>query len=119
MNSSEFWYFSSFVPPLICVHIQVLLLFFFSSPPSLLVAAPADGCPLRFILHLLDDGAELHAGVPQVVIHQSAIENLPVLGLHQPGRLLQLHKVILLQEEKQVALICSMIRVILIYVLNV
>ncbi len=73
-----------------------------SSPALLLRPAPADRDPLWFVLCLLDDGAELHAGVLQVVVHQHAVEELFVLHLHQPGRLLQLHKVILLQEKQTV-----------------
>lgn len=69
-------------------------------PPTLLLSSgPADGDPLRFVLGLLDDGAQLHAGVLQVVVHQHAVKELFVLGLHQLGRLLQLHKVVRLQEE--------------------
>lgn len=97
--------------PLICTPVYAPSLFSFhiltrsfsapqSSPLSLLRPAPADGYPLWFVLRSLEDGAELHAGVLQIVVHQNLVEKLFVLGLHQPGRLLQLHKVILLHEWK-------------------
>lgn len=63
------------------------------------ISGPAHRDPVRFVLHPLDDGAELHAGLLQIVIHQHAVEELFVLGLHEPGRVLQLREVLLLQME--------------------
>lgn len=63
------------------------------------VLAPADGGPLGLLLGLLDEGEELHAGVVKPLVHEDPIKEVSVLQLHQPGRLLQLQEVVLLQEE--------------------
>lgn len=71
-----------------------------AAAPSGLLLAPADGGPLGLLLGLLDQGEEPHAAVVQVLVHQHAVKQVPVLDLQQPGRVLQLQEVVLLQAEK-------------------
>lgn len=68
--------------------------------PSSPVLGPADRDPLWLLLGLLHEGEELHAGVMKVLIHQDTVKKVPVFDLHQPGRLLQVQEVLLLQVEK-------------------
>lgn len=71
-----------------------------AAAPSGLLLAPADGGPLGLLLGLLDQGEEPHAAVVQVLVHQDAVKQVSVLDLQQPGRVLQLQEVVLLQAEK-------------------
>lgn len=81
-------------------HASSLTLSDLEAAPSGLRLAPAHWAPLGLLLGLLDQGAEPPAALVQVLVHQDAVQQVPVFDLQQPGRVLQLPEVVLLQAEK-------------------